>query len=83
MPLSSSDDKLPEKTIRKLVTTFRGSYLLPLKISQNRGLVNAFTKTKGDLQQNIDMLNFKTTGETEMNAFIKSRVIGTLPTVTQ
>ena len=75
--LLSNDDQLSEKNIRKLVTAINGSDLLPSKISQNRGLVNTFTKTQADLQQNIDMLNFRTTGQTEMNAFIKSRVIGT------
>ena len=61
VPLSSSDDQLSEKTIRKLVTAIKGSDLLPSKTSQNRGLANTFTKTRADLQQNIDMLNFRTT----------------------
>ena len=77
VPSSSSNDQLSEKNSRKLVAAIKGSDLLPLKISQNRGLVNTFTKIQADLQQNTDMLSFGTTGETEMNAFIKSRVIGT------
>ena len=80
VPLSSNDDQLSEKNIRKRVAAIKGSDLLPLKISQNRGLVITFTKIQADLQQNTDMLNFRTNEETEMNAFVKSRVIGTSST---
>ena len=74
---SSKDDESLEYNVKKLIAAIKEYDLLPPKLSKNRGLVNVFTQTSADLQQNIDMLNFRTTGETEMNAFIKSRVIGT------
>ena len=74
---SSKDDELMEYNVKKLINAIKHYDLLPSKVSKNRGLFNVFTKTSADLQQNFDMLNFRATGETEMNAFIKARVIGT------
>ena len=66
-----------EYNVKKLINALKHYDLLPSKVSKNRGLFNVFTKTSADLQQNFDMLNFRAPGETEMNAFIKARVIGT------
>ena len=74
---SSKDDELMEYNVKKLINAIKHYDLLPSKVSKNRGLFNVFTKTSADLQQNFDMLNFRATGETEINAFIKARVIGT------
>ena len=74
---SSKDDKSLEYNVKKFIAAIKDYDLLPSQVSKNRGLANVFTQIYADLQQNIDVLNFRTTGETEMNAFNKSRVIGT------
>ena len=74
---SSKDDEVAENNIEKLVIAIKGSGLLPPIISENRGLVNVFTKISADLKLKFDMLNFRKTGQNELNAFMKSRVIGT------
>ena len=76
LTISAKDDHACEANISKLVQAVTGSSLLPAIVPDNRGMVKVFTNKSADIQQTIDLLNFRKTGSTEMSAFIKSRVTG-------
>ena len=78
MNLSKQDVNF-ESNVRAIYNIVKDVNLLPSTITVNRGLCNVFTNQVATLQVREDMLSFVSIVEREMDAFVNSRILNTLP----